>query len=161
MKKFYLAVVQGSVIKPERASGWLKKDRTNNRVMILDHEEEGAVHIETAFEPVEADAVPEGFGPDPVFVPEGYSLIRVELITGRSHQIRAHLKHLGHPLAGDPKYADPGETSRLRREFGIRRQLLHAHMLQLPESLHPPLEALRGRSFTAPLPEDMKHFLQQ
>ena len=92
-------------------------------------------------------------------LPRGYSLVLVELITGKSHQIRAHLSHLGHPLAGDPKYADPVETARLRKAYGIRRQLLHAYTLELPEDVQSPMEGLRGHHFHAPLPEDMRRLL--
>ncbi len=63
----------------------------------------------------------------------GYSQIRVELITGRTHQIRVHCQHQGHPVAGDDKYGDPAFNRDLRRR-GIRRLMLHASSLDLPAS---------------------------
>ncbi len=164
MKKYYLAVVRGSISDPGHAAGWLLKDQKTNRVVVMDEAAEGASRIETAWEPVLSGSLPQVL-PDvsdggDLRVPDGYTLLRVELITGRSHQIRAHFRHLGHPLAGDPKYADPVETVRLRKQFGIRRQLLHAYELILPDELHPPLEHLQGRRFTAPLPADWLSFLK-
>lgn len=56
------------------------------------------------------------------------SLLEATLLTGRTHQIRVHAAHLGHPLAGDERYGDP-EFNRRMREFGLQRMFLHAHSL--------------------------------
>lgn len=78
------------------------------------------------------------------------SLLEVELVTGRTHQIRRHLTRAGHPLAGDPRYGDPELNRELRHLGGLARIFLHAHRVTL---LHPgsgePLE------LTAPLPPDL------
>lgn len=75
----------------------------------------------------------------------GLSLVSLRLETGRTHQIRVHLKHIGHPLIGDFLY-NPGSLS----QYKIKRQALHSHRL---EFLHP----ITGKPllFTAPLPDDM------
>lgn len=65
------------------------------------------------------------------------------LITGRSHQIRAHLASIGHPIAGDPKYGDMVWNKKLRQDFSVRAQLLHAYSITLPD----------GRTFIADEPE--------
>lgn len=77
----------------------------------------------------------------------GHSLVALKLETGRTHQIRIHLKHLGYPLVGDYLYNPDMEF--------IRRQALHSWRLTF---LHP----ITGESmtFTAPLPEDMSHILE-
>ena len=77
---------------------------------------------------------------------ESLALVELKLITGRTHQIRVHLKHLGFPILGDTVYG----SHSLNKRWGARRQLLHAHRLKLP---HP----ITGEplSFIAPLPEDM------
>jgi 23S rRNA pseudouridine955/2504/2580 synthase len=81
----------------------------------------------------------------------GARLMQATLGTGRTHQIRVHAAHVGHPLAGDPKYGDR-EMNKRFREMGLQRLFLHAAHLSFE---------LDGRlySFSAPLPDDLKIFL--
>ncbi|HVJ38138.1 MAG TPA: RluA family pseudouridine synthase [Stenotrophomonas sp.] len=60
----------------------------------------------------------------------GHSYCEVRIETGRTHQIRAHAQHLGHPVAGDDKYGDPEVNKRLRDQAGLRRLFLHAASLE-------------------------------
>jgi len=82
-----------------------------------------------------------------------FSLLDVELKTGRTHQIRVHLSHLGFPLAGDGKYGD-FMLNRMLGNEGLRRMFLHAAKLSFD---HP----VRGERlvFEAPLPEDLQGFV--
>ena len=82
--------------------------------------------------------------------------MEVHLITGRSHQIRAHLASIGHPIAGDPKYGDPRVNEEVKKRFGVRSQMLHAWRLVMPETISEPLSYLAGKEFTAPMPAEMK-----
>jgi 23S rRNA pseudouridine955/2504/2580 synthase len=78
-------------------------------------------------------------------------LMQATLGTGRTHQIRVHAAHVGHPLAGDPKYGDR-EMNKRFRDMGLQRMFLHAtHMSFEIDG--------RGYSFSAPLPDDLKEFL--
>lgn len=85
---------------------------------------------------------------------EGFSLLEAELKTGRTHQIRVHLSHLGFPIAGDDKYGDFAWNRELQRQ-GLKRMFLHAHRAVI---LHP----LTGEQLTleAPLPEELQRFLR-
>ncbi|MBO69108.1 MAG: 23S rRNA pseudouridine(955/2504/2580) synthase [Acidiferrobacteraceae bacterium] len=85
---------------------------------------------------------------------ENYSLMRIDLITGRTHQIRAHAAAIGHPVAGDTKYGTSGAT-RLQRQSGLRRLFLHASDVRLT---HPKRDATIHAS--APLETDLDQFLQ-
>lgn len=152
LQKYYLAVVKGTVAAGSHVSAWLLKDERDNRVRILSEETEGASRIETVYTPVD----PELYGL--LSVPDGATLLKVELLTGRSHQIRAHLSALGHPIAGDPKYGDPAWNRELKGSFGIRSQLLHAFELVMPEQTLSPLQELAGKRFKAPLPRDFQSF---
>ena len=60
----------------------------------------------------------------------GHSYCEVRIETGRTHQIRVHAKHIGHPVAGDDKYGDPEVNKRLRDQIGLRRLFLHAASLE-------------------------------
>lgn len=84
-----------------------------------------------------------------------FSLVEVELKTGRTHQIRVHLAHLGFPLAGDDKYGDFALNKGLQKA-GLRRMFLHAAKLSLP---HP----LSGAALelAAPLPPDLREFIER
>ncbi|MFC5741244.1 RluA family pseudouridine synthase [Dyella tabacisoli] len=81
----------------------------------------------------------------------GARLMHAALGTGRTHQIRVHAAHIGHPIAGDPKYGDR-EMNKRFRDMGLQRLFLHASHMSFE---------LDGRSysFSAPLPDDLKDFL--
>ena len=84
-----------------------------------------------------------------------FSLLRAELKTGRTHQIRVHLAHVGFPIAGDDKYGDFPRNKELARS-GLKRMFLHAASVTF---LHP----MRGEPMTieAPLPEDLQQFIKK
>jgi 23S rRNA pseudouridine955/2504/2580 synthase len=60
----------------------------------------------------------------------GHSYCEVRIETGRTHQIRVHAQHIGHPVAGDDKYGDPEANKRLREQIGLKRLFLHAASLE-------------------------------
>jgi 23S rRNA pseudouridine955/2504/2580 synthase len=80
---------------------------------------------------------------------EEFSLVELELGTGRMHQIRRHLSQIGHPVLGDDKYGDFSLNRRLRRERGLKKLLLHAFRLVIPP-FRPFLH--QGIDIRAPLP---------
>lgn len=82
------------------------------------------------------------------------TLVEAQLDTGRTHQIRVHAAHCGHPLAGDPKYGDPAFNKRLRKA-GLKRMFLHAHRIGFR---HP----VNGEHLDlgCPLPDELRQLLQ-
>jgi 23S rRNA pseudouridine955/2504/2580 synthase len=85
----------------------------------------------------------------------GFSLLEAELKTGRTHQIRVHLAHLGFPIAGDDKYGDFA-LNRSLRSRGLRRMFLHAAHLSF---MHPGTG--KKMEISAPLPPDLSGFLEK
>lgn len=142
--KYYLCVVKGTVTAAQTITGYLIKDGKTNQVTVGGNPLPGSAPIKTEYEPVR-------YGRDAAA--GAYTLLRVTLITGRTHQIRAHLASIGHPLGGDLKYGDPKWNERLRREYGIRHQMLHSYQIVFPQ-LPEPMAYLSGRSYTAPVPEE-------
>ena len=132
VKKYYCCLVRGNLKKEQKISGYLWKDEAKNRVMIHASEKPGAKRIETAYRPLKI------YG--------NVTLLEVHLITGRSHQIRAHLASIGHPILGDMKYGDAVWNDSLRKHTGIRNQLLHASRMEFPDV----------KILKAPLPEEFQ-----
>lgn len=138
--KFYRLFAAGRAELDGVTDAWLRKDEKNNQVEILSSPPSDcskASHIIT--------------GCHPLAYYEGYTYLEVELFTGKSHQIRAHLAALGHPLIGDGKYGDKRINDRFRKQ-GVRSQMLHAYRIEFPV-MDGLFAGLSGKVFTAPEPE--------
>lgn len=85
----------------------------------------------------------------------GQSYCEVRIETGRTHQIRVHAQHIGHPVAGDDKYGDPGVNKRLREQIGLKRLFLHAASLEFT------LDDGEAYVLNAPLAEDLRDVLDR
>lgn len=91
-------------------------------------------------------------GHDPLL--KEVSLVHVQLETGRTHQIRAHFAAINHPLVQDKQHGDFSKNKVFQKEYGLKRQFLHAYQLSFP---HP--ESGEKITITAPLPKDLKNVL--
>lgn len=147
--KYYRTLVVGALTQEAEIEGFLYKDEKTNTVTVRPvsgsmEETPPGQFIKTRYVPVarrkDADMRHE------------LTLLEVELITGRSHQIRAHLASIGHPVVGDPKYGSSRRNDYFRREYGLKGQLLHSGRLVIPQ-LEGELAYLSGREFTAPVPK--------
>lgn len=136
--KYYRCLVKGRVTKTHHVSGYLYKDEKKNQVKIYSEAVKDAVPIETEYRPV-------GIG-------ENVTLLEVHLITGKTHQIRAHLAHMGHPVIGDPKYGDLHLNLEYQKHYHLNHQLLHAFRLEIPKT-EGKLKHLSDQQFCAPLPD--------
>lgn len=138
LQKYYFCLADGIIKKAEHIKGYLHKDDTCNKVVVQKEKDAEAVPIETRYEPLGDNGK--------------ITLLKVELITGRTHQIRAHLSSVGHPIIGDRKYGNK-KTNRIYGEkYHLEHQLLHAYRLGVPE-ISGRLDRLSGKTFKAGVPE--------
>ncbi|NDL66330.1 RluA family pseudouridine synthase [Anaerotalea alkaliphila] len=140
VEKLYHCLVEGVFQDREKVlvSYWTK-DHSNNRAKIHSQPPK------EAYELVEIRIQLLKAGP-------GHSLLEVDLRTGKSHQIRAQLASIGHPVVGDFKYGSRSSNHRLKERYGVGSQLLHARTYAF-RGLEGELEPLDGKTFTAPYPE--------
>lgn len=141
LHKYYRCLVQGNLDRTQHLKGWLAKDARTNKVRITGTRTPDAQFIETRYTPVSSA--------------NGVTLLEVELITGKTHQIRAHLASVGCPIIGDYKYGNASVNDRYKKEFGLSSQLLHAYRIEFPEEMDV-CGQLAGKVFTAELPESFR-----
>ena len=110
--KRYLTVVHGVPKRKEALlEGYLEKNSDKNKVYLQKHKTDDNLSIKTYYRTLKSK--------------NGLSLLEIELLTGRTHQIRAHMAHIGHPLLGDGKYGNLKEDKKL----GFNKQALYSYML--------------------------------
>ncbi|MCR4787919.1 MAG: RluA family pseudouridine synthase [Lachnospiraceae bacterium] len=114
IKKYYRTVCKGKIDKESTVTGFLIKDEKTNKVTVYEENREGAKKIVTRM-------IPRRIEDDRTYTD-------IELITGKTHQIRAHLAFIGHPVLGDTKYGDPS----FNKKYDRYNQELTAYKLVFP-----------------------------
>lgn len=139
ISKRYLTIVAGNVKEPLDLKAKMEKDAKKNCVRVLPSDAAEGKLMETKVYPQKSKG--------------GFTLVEVELVTGRTHQIRAHLGQAGFPVIGDSKYGSPRINGQIKKRFGLTTQLLHAYKLNFSKEI-PQLPGLAGQVITAGLPEE-------
>ena len=130
LEKFYLCLLHG---KPEKSSdtltGFITKNESKNKVTVFKKQVDGSKEIKTKYEIIDFNGK--------------YSLAEIELLTGRTHQIRAHMASIGHPLVGDSKYSNK------KAPDIFKYQALYSYKLRFSFTENSGiLEYLNGKEFT-------------
>lgn len=143
--KYYYCIVDGVMTDKKKVSGYLKKDEKTNKVTVTAEKKEGSSYIETYYEPVKNNGK--------------LTLLRIKLITGKPHQIRAHLAWTGHPIAGDYKYGNKKLNQYVKNGYGCNSQLLHAGEVTFP-ALSGEMKNLSRMCIKADVPETFKNVIK-
>jgi len=131
VRKFYTAEVAGTLFKKEATlTAFLFKDAKKSMCYVVNNPKFGYKKIVTKYKVLKESG--------------GTSLVEIELVTGRTHQIRAHFAHIGHPLIGDGKYGG----NELNRKFKAKYQRLLSYKLQFRFPKESCLAYLNGKSFS-------------
>ena len=167
LRKYYRLYVKGIVNEEQLIEGYLIKDEKLNKVSVEPvnvgdlansneetHEDRRRVYRERkemrSLEQIRSSYIKTGY--KPIKTEQDKTLLEAKLFTGKTHQIRAHLASIGHPLLGDYKYGDKEWNEEYRKKYQVKSQLLHAYKVVFPR-LGEPFEDLSERTFVAELPE--------
>ena len=137
IEKYYLTIVAGEMTGELRLSGKVEKDGRTNISKVIEDGREGGRTAETIATPLKTG--------------NGFTLVRVRLMTGRTHQIRVHLAWAGFPLIGDAKYGDAKVNRKIKQETGVTTQILHAYRLVFAD-MQEPLSYLNGKAVETEMP---------
>lgn len=172
--KYYLALVKGKITKGDKIDGYLVKDSDSNTVKVIkstskvidfnenkrmdsrgngtknnkQNKNENEIkldYIKTEYEPVSYN--------------DNYTLLKVKLITGKTHQIRAHLSSINHPIIGDYKYGDRTINDKFKKKYKLESQLLHSYEVVFNNNDEDILK-VKGKVYQAELNEVFKKIVE-
>ena len=139
IEKSYLTICKG-YMPSDDLIGYMKKESDQSLSRVVHKETPGALMMHTIVENKEAN--------------QDYSLLKVKLVTGRTHQIRIHLASLGHPIIGDSKYGDFELKKKIKKQYHLNYQFLHAYQIQFVKPIGC-LKYLQDFVVTCPLPQNL------
>lgn len=139
IEKTYLTICKGYMTSQELI-GYVKKDSDQSLMKIVSQDTPGALKMHTIVESVISS--------------KEYSLLKVKLVTGRTHQIRIHLASVHHPVIGDRKYGDFEYNRVMKKKYRLDHQFLHAYQICFVKSIGC-LKYLQDKLITCPLPKEL------
>lgn len=144
IEKHYLTLVNGTIEEDGVVDAPLRKSFERKK-MIVAPIKSGAKEAITKYHPVEHF--------------NGYTLLDISLLTGRTHQIRAHMSYIRHHVVGDVKYGDYKVNNEFKRLFGFENQFLHAYKIEFLD-IKGPLNYLKNQEFSVELPSELQEILK-
>ncbi len=139
--KYYITIVHGRLTRELNLCDKMQKDERRNTVSVIAAEADSGKMMQTVAKPLA--------------YANGYTLCEVKLITGRTHQIRAHLASAGYPVLGDAKYGKYEMNRRTFTKFDLSTQFLHAYKLEFQRG-YQSLEYMRGKVIRGDLPRRLE-----
>ena len=145
IEKHYLTLVFGQIGEDGVVDAPLRKSFERKKMVVA---------------PIKSGAKPAITKYHPVKNFKDYTLLDIELLTGRTHQIRAHMSYIRHHVVGDIKYGDYKVNNIFKREFGFENQFLHAYKLKFLD-IKGPLNYLKNKEFSCSLPLELEEILKK
>ena len=145
IEKHYLTLVAGQINEDGVVDAPLRKSFERKK-MIVAPVKSGAKQAITKYHPIK------------VF--KDYTLLDISLLTGRTHQIRAHMSYIRHHVVGDIKYGDYKVNNIFKREFNFENQFLHAYKINFLD-IKGPLNYLKNKEFSCNLPIELEEILKK
>ena len=145
IEKHYLTLVSGQINEDGVVDAPLRKSFERKK-MVVAPLKSGAKSAITKYHPI------KNF--------KDYTLLDITLLTGRTHQIRAHMSYIRHHVVGDIKYGDYKINNIFKREFGFENQFLHAYKLKFLD-IKGPLNYLKNNEFSCNLPQELEEILKK
>ena len=145
IEKHYITLVAGQINEDGVVDAPLRKSFERKK-MVVAPLKSGAKSAITKYHPIEQF--------------KDYTLLDIQLLTGRTHQIRAHMSYIRHHVVGDIKYGDYKTNSIFKREFGFENQFLHAYKLKFLD-INGPLNYLKNKEFSVGLPSELQEILKK
>ena len=142
VSKRYLALVKGEIDKDGEINAPLEKNAKNGRVYVNENGKPSLTRYKVLKHL------------------NGYTLLEVELLTGRTHQIRVHMAYINHPVIGDSKYGDFALNKEIEDKYNFKNQFLVAYQLYF-HSLDNNLKYLSKKKFEIPLPKELSDLLDK
>ena len=140
IEKKYLTIAMGQM-KDATLSGYVKKNEDEGKMYLVKKDTPGALSMKTIVRVLKRCST--------------CSLVEVQLITGRTHQIRIHLSATGHPVMGDSKYGDFEWNKEVKKKFHLNHQFLHAYQLTFVDPIGS-MSYLKGQTVTSQLPKQLE-----
>jgi len=161
ISKYYLCpVASNNIIEKgltKRVEAYLEKNERTNKVRIKSNSkviDENSDFVVTSYTVIDTGTLDSAFN-----TAVNTALLKVNLITGKTHQIRSHMAHEGMPIIGDYKYGDKRINDYFKAKYGVKSQLLHSYLLEF-NNMKDSLEYLSGKKFKAKPEKDMLRVLK-
>ena len=145
IEKHYLTLVVGNITEDGEVDAPLRKSFEKKKMIVA---------------PLKSGAKPAITKYRPLAPFKDYTLLDITLLTGRTHQIRAHMSYIRHHVVGDIKYGDYKVNNIFKREFGFENQFLHAQKIKFLD-INGPLNYLKNREFSCNLPPILEDILKK
>ena len=144
IEKHYLALVVGNILEDGVVDAPLRKSFEKKKMVVA---------------PLKSGAKPAITKYHPEHNFKDYTLLNIQILTGRTHQIRAHMSYIRHHVVGDTKYGDYKVNNFFKREFGLENQFLHAYKIKFLD-IKGPLNYLKNKAFSCNLPSELEKILE-